>query len=74
MGIRAFYLFGKLQTDINPSVYDNTDIHDRVRFYFCDTPNDLPINPGSDDLAIVKNTQKLMFVDSGVWVQIKGKD
>ena len=72
MARQTYYLFGRLNTHGDSSPYDETVHYDRVKFSFCDTPDDLPA-PDNAALAIVRNTQKLMFVDNGEWVEVKGK-
>lgn len=75
MARKTFYLFGKLSTDGSPTIYDSTVTHDRIRFHFCDTGDDLPTSGiGEGDVAIVKGNKRLMFVMNGEWVQIKAKD
>lgn len=74
MSNRVFYVFGCLNDDGSPSIYDSLASHERIRFSLCDTPDDLPTSGiGEWDIAIVKDTRKLMFVDDGQWVEVKGK-
>jgi hypothetical protein len=74
MSRRTYYLFGRLNADSTPSVYDDSGDYPRVRLYFCDTPDDLPSGISEGDLAIVINNQKLYFADSAEeWQEVKGK-
>jgi hypothetical protein len=71
MGKKIFYVFGALNADGAASIYDNSDIFSRFRFFYCDILNDLPTSNFQDgDLAIVKEANRFFFSYNSQWIEI----
>jgi len=69
---RVFYLFGHLNADGSPSIYDSADFPS-YRFFLCDTPDDLPVsNIRNTDFAVVKSTNKFLFGDDQEFKEVQG--
>ncbi len=71
MAKTTVFIFGYIANAA--SVYDAGDYQNKVRLFFCDTPDDLPSDKAVCDLAIVSSNEKMYFVKAGVWTEIKGK-
>jgi len=71
MGIRIFYVFGALNPDGSPCVYDDQSNFNRYRFLLCDTLSDL--NGREGDFAVVKDSNKFFFGEGSQWNEIIGE-
>jgi hypothetical protein len=66
MAKQVLYLFGYLNADGSPCLYDTE--YDNSKFFICDTAADLPSSGiGNMDLAVMKDTGTLLVGSNGSW-------